>query len=485
MSDHYPEVEESGGVRTIRDKFKPNPKQAEFFQACADPHAEEIMYDGSIRAGKTQAACKQIVAWAWKHGGRYLVARKTYPELVDSTMKVMLSGEGGLPPACPHEIMRGGTLAEGYRAGERVLYLANGSEILFRNLESAEEGRAKLRNISLNGIFIDQVEELDGDEWGEFYEELLGRLSDPRGPRKVILAANPGPTDHWVYKRFIEEENRELYPWTRYIHCTLYDNQENLDPRYFESRVRTLRTNPEYYRRMVLGEWGAFGGKRFKTFEASKHIIEPFQIPGHWELMEAIDYGHAHPFCCLWVAIDEQERWYVVDEHYESERPISYHAKVIQGRRETLASTPAVTWMDPSAFAPNGQYESVAYELTDFAIYPARAQNDRIGGWARLEELLTDEVDDGRGGLAPRLRIFSSCKNLLRELPNARYKEGSDDIEKKNDHALDALRYAVMSRPPVPKRSEELDEYDRRSVYARKKLAEIQERQLTAIDYGG
>lgn len=471
------ETEETEGVRYVRDSFRPNPKQIEFFRACADPYAEEILYDGSIRAGKTQAACKQVVAWAWKYGGRHLVARKTYPELVDSTMKIMLNGEGGLPPACPHEIMLGGSLAKGYKAGERSLTLANGAEILFRNLESAEEGRAKLRNISLNSIFVDQVEELDGDEWGEFWEELMGRLSDPRGPRKAILAANPGPTDHWVYRRYIDDETR--LEWTRYVHCTLYDNQDNLDPRYFESRVRTRISNPEYYKRMVLGEWGAFGGKRYKCWNPAVHVVEPFPIPHHWEVFEALDYGYAHPFCCLWFAIDPDERWYVFAEHFERERPLSYHAKIIKAQREQWGVSPSVTWCDPSIFRPQGQFESVAIEMADYGLYPARAENDRLGGWARLEEFLLADINGDR-----KLRIFSTCRNLLKELPNLRYKEGTDDVEKQNDHAADALRYGVMSRPYVPPPLETDEEEDRRSIYLRRKLAEAKQAKAGALVYG-
>ena len=460
---HTAEIKKIGDrtALVVRDSFAPNRKQVEFFKACADPHADEILYDGSIRAGKTQACVKQIVSWAWHFGGRYVVARKTYPELRDSTMAIMLRGEGGMPPGCPHELMKGGTLATGYRAGDKELHLANGAEILFRNLESAEEGRAKLRNISLNGMFIDQVEELDGDEWGEFYEELMGRLSDPRGPGKMLLAANPGPTDHWVYKRFIEPDNRERYPQTRYIHCTLYDNQENLDPRYFQSRIRTERQNPEYYKRMVLGEWGAFGGKRFKCWDSNKHVIDPFQIPSGWEVIEGLDYGYAHPFCCLGVAIDPQDRYYVFSEHYERERAISHHASVIHDQREFNMVSPEVTWADPSIFEERGGSSSIAMELQDYGIYPAKANRDRLGGWNRIEELLVNEIEG-----EPQLRIFSSCKNLIKELPNLRFKEGSDDIQKVNDHAADALRYAVMSRPPIPKEESEEEDFDRRTMLA-------------------
>jgi hypothetical protein len=45
----------------------------------------------------------------------------------------------------------------------------------------------------------------------------------------------------------------------------------------------------------------------------------------------------------------------------------------------------------------------------------------------------------------PKLYIFKNCPNLIREIKNYRYKPGSDQPYKKDDHALDELRYYIMS----------------------------------------
>lgn len=455
------------GYRTIRvrDTTRPNRKQLEFYRLCDEPDAEEIMFDGSIRMGKSQACLRKMTQWAWKHGGRYAVARKTYPELINSTMKIALAGEGAMPPAIPE-----GLIAD-YIKSEKTVFLKNGAEILFTNLESVEEGKAKLRNISLNGMFIDQAEELDSDDWFQFYEELLGRLSDPRGPGKMLLAANPGPTDHWAYKRFVDPETSRNYPQCRYVHGTLYDNRENLDERYFQGRIRTKEQNPEYYRRMVLGEWGSFGSKRFKVFDRAKHVCTPFTIPKWWEVIEGIDYGYSHPFVTLWVAIDDLERYYVFAEHFERERLISHHAAAILAMRDEWKVEPAATYADPQLFYAQAKNSSssVSLELNDHGVYPGKADNDRLGGWNRIEEMLSTIIDG-----KPQLQIFAHCKHLIREIPNLRIKENSDDVEKKNDDASDCLRYIVMSRPPVPKLPDEDDPEgdDRRTVYLRRKMEE-------------
>jgi PBSX family phage terminase large subunit len=460
-------VEGDYHVIRVTDTTKPNPVQQRFYEACDEPGAEEILFDGSIRLGKTQAACKKIVEWAWRYGGRYCVARKTYNELIDSTMKIMMTGEGAMPPALPPALYD----PSGWLKSERTVRLKNGAEIMFRNLESAEEGRAKLRNISLNAMFIDQVEELDGPDWAEFYEELNGRLSDPRGPGKMLLAANPGPTDHWVYQRFIDEETSSKFPQCRYVHGTLYDNRENLDERYFLSRVRTETQNPEYFKRMVLGEWGSFGSKRFKVFAKERHVCDPFPIPRHWEVIEGLDYGYSHPFAVLWVAVDEYEHHFVLAEHKVKERPVGWHAQQMHAVREAKQVKPVVTWADPMIFFREARMatNTISIELSDHGIFCAQANSDRLSGWARIDELLTEN----------RLSIFSTCPQLIKELPNLRMKDNSDDVEKKNDDLSDALRYAVQSRTPaarVPDEGSEEEHDDRRSLHHSRVMREALDR---------
>jgi hypothetical protein len=59
----------------------------------------------------------------------------------------------------------------------------------------------------------------------------------------------------------------------------------------------------------------------------------------------------------------------------------------------------------------------------------------------------------------PRLRIFSTCRDLIRTLPLLVHDEkNAEDVDTDGeDHAGDALRYLVMSRP-LPSRPKAEDE---------------------------
>jgi hypothetical protein len=47
-----------------------------------------------------------------------------------------------------------------------------------------------------------------------------------------------------------------------------------------------------------------------------------------------------------------------------------------------------------------------------------------------------------------RLYIFKNCVNLIRELKSYRWGDGDLPV-KKDDHALDELRYYVMTKPKL------------------------------------
>jgi PBSX family phage terminase large subunit len=437
------------GVLTVREEYPPSKKQLQFFKTCADPEAEEILFDGAIRSGKTQAACRLIAAWAWNFGGpnwKFCVMRKTYRELADSTQAAFIRGDGKMPPACPPELVKR------YLAKDEVVELKNGAQIMFRSAENAYDAEDKIKNVTLAGFFIDQVEELDGGDYFGLYETLLSRLSDPRGPQKALLVANPGPEDHWVYKRFVSNKTRE--PQTRRVSVTLLDNAGNLGASYVRRMLRRKETNPLFYRRYIIGEWGAFGGKRFACWDPARHVVTPFPIQPGWEIVQGIDYGWAHPTASVWCAIDYEGRWWVVAEHYQRERPVSYHAQEIRKLERDLNIPPSSRWLDPSCWARRSEYQSTAMEFAEYGIDCGKAQNDRISGWNRVDEMLTDDLADGE----PRLRVFNTCENLIDEMRSLKIKEGTDDVEKEHDDACDALRYAIMSRMPTPILEEEEEE---------------------------
>jgi hypothetical protein len=73
-----------------------------------------------------------------------------------------------------------------------------------------------------------------------------------------------------------------------------------------------------------------------------------------------------------------------------------------------------------------------------------RADKNRIQGKIQIHEFLKVR-ENGR----PKLQIFNTCPNLIRELQSIPLsKTNPEDVDTHaSDHAYDALRYMIMSRP--------------------------------------
>lgn len=75
------------------------------------------------------------------------------------------------------------------------------------------------------------------------------------------------------------------------------------------------------------------------------------------------------------------------------------------------------------------------------------ADNSRVVGWQRVREYLRDAPDG-----VPYLQVFSTCENLIKYMPLLQYDEhDNEDAADGNDHAPEALRYGLMSRPSAAK----------------------------------
>ena len=88
--------------------------------------------------------------------------------------------------------------------------------------------------------------------------------------------------------------------------------------------------------------------------------------------------------------------------------------------------------------------ESIAEVFASAGVPLLRADNARILGWQRVREYLA-AAEDG----TPRLRIMANCENLIRTLPLLTFDEhNAEDVAgNAEDHAAEALRYGLMSRP--------------------------------------
>jgi hypothetical protein len=211
------------------------------------------------------------------------------------------------------------------------------------------------------------------------------------------------------------------------------------DPGY----VLRLEALPEYQRRALLyGEWDLREGAYFMDFAEHSHVIDPRDLPFDWRKALGLDYGKTNPFAGEWVAADDADaepRLVVYGEHYRAGATLGENVRDILSAPFGL---PEIRKADPSMWGSLHDDTTLAEQAANAGLDLDRANNSRVSGWALLSDLLRVR-DDGLPGI---LFMRDRCPNLIRELTGAEHSTANpDDIAKRDDHALDALRYAVVA----------------------------------------
>lgn len=177
-----------------------------------------------------------------------------------------------------------------------------------------------------------------------------GRAPQGSGLPSIIRAAGmPGGIGHsWVKKRFVDPYkhggkiitgrggNKRIY-----IHATLEDNKEHIDPSYAQS----LDARPDAERKAKkFGDWSAYLGQVFDEFRDKKypdepdnalHVVAPFEIPKWWPKFVIGDWGFAAMTYIMFIAISPSKRVYVYRELHWTKTKIAVWGELLRLYIET------------------------------------------------------------------------------------------------------------------------------------------------------
>ncbi len=435
---------------TVLDQtwFKPLPKQLAFIQSGS----RECCYAGGFGSGKTLSGAFKALVAALQHPGTVgLVARQTSGALADNTQKIILDGDDK-PPVIPADLVARRSEKHG-----TTITLHNGSEILFRSFQDWNE--TKLLGPNYGFVYVDEVTECTERVWLAF----LSRLRHPAGPEQAWATTNPNGHD-WVWRRF-HPGSGQPEAGAFLVHAPTEENP-HLSPAY----VAWLRAQPaEWQKRFVDASFDTASGQIWAEWDSQIHVVPQFELPDSWRRLESLDHGRRNPTAVLWAAVDHDSSLVVFDGYYEPGL-VEQHATAIKATRGLWPYPPVQA--DPSVFVRGFDGQCVADEYARHGITLARAANDVATGLNRVSEWLTRREGepfpgwhpwagtlgpDGRG--SPRLFVMDAAGTLplRQEIPDYRWRDLSPAVEsradqpeeprKKDDHACDALRYLVMSRP--------------------------------------
>jgi len=432
---------------TIEIKYQPMPKQATFHGMAA----KYRFFAGGFGNGKTSAGCAEAFFLAMEYPGcTGLIARKTLPEIKATTLKTFLRGGGGAVETdwagVPEELIRR------HNRSDKIIELVNGSTIHYWPLDDPD----KLTNLNLGWFLIDQAEEVPE----EMFMMLQGRLRERIGPRKGMLLCNPNGHD-WIWNRVVYL--KDAYKDHGLVHAKTSDNW-NLPADY----IATFANYPESWKkRFFEGSWDVFEGQIWPEYDPDIHEIAPVALEPWWQIAEGIDHGKRNPTSILWCAFFSrfgQNYCFVVDEHYQAGKLVSFHAqKLLENRTMLGGIRPMWTVIDASSSQedPNtGRSVMDEYFAWGIPVVPSdrhkMARVIRVGEWLQPDPKVPHPITGQlREGGYPRLYIFNNCIELRRHMPGYRWKpkrpsdqeDSKEEPLKKDDHDVDALGYILMMRP--------------------------------------
>jgi hypothetical protein len=406
-------------------------------EVALDDHRFRVICAGR-RWGKSVLARMIVLKWATEQPGLYWIVSPTYKQ---SKQIHWRDFQGEVPRdwiAKKNEV-------------DLSITLKNGSVIELKGAENPDN----LRGVKLRGLVIDEIASIRNWDW-LWHEVLRPTLTDYAAPS--IFISTPKGYNHF-YELFQQGqgESTDYKSWR----FSSYDNpfipEEEVDAAKQELTEDTFAQ--EY-----LADFRKFTGLVYKEFQRETHVIEPFDLPQGASIYRSIDFGSTNPTVCLWVYVDNDDNWFVFDEHYATGETIDYHAGIINAN--PLSRSIQQTFGDPSGaqwineFAQRGIHITKANKEVGTAFNTwVRYGIEKVG--ERLRSIPGHVVGnlsrDGRQvtGGDPKLFIFSTCVHTIKEIESYRWKEKSvtqaqdlnepDVPEKANDHAMDALRYFAVS----------------------------------------
>ncbi len=413
--------------------FMPNEGPQTDFLAAGE---KDVLYGGAAGGGKSFAMLIDPLRYCHITEHRALILRRSMPELRELIDK-------------SRELYPRAFKGAKFKEVEKLWQFPSGAKIEFGFLER-DADVYRYQGQAYSWIGFDEITHLP-TEFGWNYLASRLRTTNPEIKTYLRCTANPGGVGaHWVKKRYVEpsEHNTSFEGKDglsrKFIPALLQDNPHLAEDGEYE---RMLQSLPAIQRKQLLeGNWDISEGAAFAEFEIDTHVIPPFELPSWWERIKAVDYGYAAESCCLWAAIDPEDKTIIIyRELYK--KGLTGEAlgdTITEMEMDEIKSIAGV--LDTAAWSRTGYTGPTIGEiLVNKGHKLRRADKNRLAGKTQIHEYLRKNNSTGR----PKLQIFNTCVNLVKEiqaLPLS--KTNPEDVDTHAaDHAYDALRYMLMSRP--------------------------------------
>ncbi len=213
-----------------------------------------IVCDGAVRSGKTIIMTYAFIAWAMENFNKtnFAICGKTVSNAERNILKPFQQIEQ------PQYSLR-------YKISNRMLTVKCGQKENYFYLFGGkdESSYALIQGLTLAGVLFDEVALMPQS----FVDQAIARTLSYKNA-KIWFNCNPESPNHWFYKEWITNEEKDF----KHLHFLMHDNpilgEEEI------KRAESLFTGV-FYERYILGRWVRAEGIIFPDFAAdpTPHII--------------------------------------------------------------------------------------------------------------------------------------------------------------------------------------------------------------------
>ena len=406
------------------------------------------LYSGGNRAGKTVAGVVEDVKWLT---GTHEVHSKKYPPPVrgracavdfDRGVELVLIPE--FKKWIPPQFLIDGKWEKSYHKSTRILALTNGSTCEFMSYDQDVD---KFAGTSRHFVHFDE------EPPKSIFTECLARLIDTNGMWWMTMT--PLIEFSWTEETLFEPIRDGLVDFISLFEASTDDNVHIEDG---AIEKLTFIMDEDERQARTKGSGYAETTRIFPEFKNA--IIDPIPVgnlvEAGYKFFTAKDHGLRNPTAILWFAYNDEEI-IVFDEYYERDRLVHENALAYKRICDTMDGV-VIEYMvgDPSTQNRNAQTgTSIQHEYGENGVWYFLGNNNVKAGLLRIKSALSTD----------RLKVTANCVNLIREARTYKWKKPisskvqarsnlMEEPVKRNDHALDALRYGLMTLPQTEKEEE-------------------------------
>ena len=352
-----------------------------------------VMQGGS-RSGKTYNILIWFIVKLLQENGKTLtIVRQSLPSIKGSVLRDFVDILSKL-----------GIYSEDNHNKTEQIYQLNGNTIEFVSADQPQKIRGRARTY----LFCNEANELTYEAWMQLIMRTEG---------KIVIDYNPSDISSWIYDNVIPRDDADFF-------ITTFKDNPFLPKELVDELERLKDADPNYWQIYGLGERGLSQDLIYTHWKTTE------VMPEEGEIVYGLDFGFNNPSSLVKVVFYDGVA-YVKEMLYETRLTTNDLVEKIKGLGLT-------------------SYDEIYCDAAE-----PKTIEEMVRNGFNAKPANKDVTEGIRTVKGTPLTIHQDSVHLIKELRGYRWKTDRNGLKldqpvKFNDHATDALRYAIFSKLTIP-----------------------------------